>query len=124
MGVTPLDGYGRHKVVQVVSSFYGDVLRSKELGPYFANVHIAGLVEHQALFMAMMMGGPASFTDEQIREVHANLGISDEHFEEMLRLLEQALLRYDVTVEDAADVVARYRTYLPHVVGSSAANGD
>jgi len=54
---TMLEKYGRGRLTQIVSSFYGDVLRSSRLAPYFADVSIAGLIEHQSRFLAMVMGG-------------------------------------------------------------------
>lgn len=40
------------------------------------------LVDHQTKFIALMMGGPASYTDEHLKRVHAHLGIGSTAFGE------------------------------------------
>lgn len=52
--------------------------RSPRLAPFFQHVPMSGLVEHQTMFMAMVMGGPSTFSADQIEEVHQRLGIADE----------------------------------------------
>ena len=116
MGETLLEQYGRIRVAQIVSSFYRDVLRSPRLGHFFADASIQELVDHQAVFMQTAMGGPAVFSDEHLSRAHAHLDIAKEDFDEMMRLLEVNLLRFDVTPEDAAQVVAEYRIKQSHLI--------
>jgi hemoglobin len=55
------------------------------------------------------MGGPASYTDEHLRRVHARLGISTADFREMIALLEDVLQDYDVADSDVEVVLAAIR---------------
>lgn len=123
MGETLLHRYGRVRVAQIVASFYRDVLRSSRLAHYFHDVPMSGLIEHQATFMAMVMGGPPAFSDEEIHIAHSRLGITDEDFEEMLRLLEVNLLKFEVEPEDTTQVVAGYRELQSQVVNSPEGSG-
>jgi truncated hemoglobin YjbI len=124
MGESLLERYGRVTLAKVVTSFYGDVLRSPRLAPFFEHVPMSGLVEHQTMFMVMVMGGPSAFTVEEIEEVHQRLGIADEDFEEMLRLLESSLSKFEFDPDDAATVVAGYRTLQNQVVNHSRSHTD
>ncbi|MGH8914282.1 MAG: group I truncated hemoglobin [Acidimicrobiia bacterium] len=124
MGQSPVDRYGRVRLAQLVASFYADVLRSERLAHYFQHVPMAGLLEHQSMFMVMVMGGPTAFTPEDIEQVHRHLRISEDDFEEMLRLLEKSLLDYEVTLTDAAYVVEGYRKLQRHVVSDPPRRDD
>jgi hemoglobin len=116
MAETILDRFGRVELARIVASFYSDVLRSPRLRPYFDNISIAALSEHQAQFLAAVMGGPSAYPAYQIRRAHSHLGITEEDFEEMLRLLESNLLAFGMDADDAKQVVAGYREMQPAVV--------
>lgn len=123
MDGTLLERYGRVRIAQIVAYFYRDVLRSSVLGHYFHDVSMGGLVDHQAQFMEAVMGGPAMFTNEQIAAAHRYLGITDQDFDEMIRLLEVNLLRFEVTVEDADGVLAGYRVLKDQIIEQRAEGG-
>ena len=109
MSETMLEKYGRGKLAQIVSSFYGNVLRSTQLAPYFEEVSIVGLIEHQSRFLTMVMGGPPAHTDAELETAHFRFDIAEADFEEMLHLLTKSLESYDVDPGDVAQVIARYR---------------
>jgi hemoglobin len=119
MAETMLEKYGRGRLARIVSSFYGDVLQSPRLGHYFDEVSIAGLIEHQARFLAMVMGGPPAYSPHEIEEAHHRFHIIDDDFDEMLRLLETSLLRFEVDPEDVAQVISRYRQMQGSVINPS-----
>src|SRR4051812_20316111 len=75
-------------MARLVFDFYDLVLASERLAPYFARVEMTRLLEHQAKFIASVMGDPPSFTDAKLRDAHAHLTISDAIFDEMIDLLE------------------------------------
>lgn len=120
MGERLLERHGRAKVAQIVASFYNDVLGSPRLARYFHNVSIPGLVEHQAMFLATTMGAPSLFSADDIRYAHAHLEIGGEDFEEMLRLLEDALLRHGFTRAECDEVLSAYRSFQDQVVNERA----
>ena len=49
------------------------------------------LVDHQTKFISSLLGGPASYTDERLKQLHAHISISDQDFDEMAKLLGEAL---------------------------------
>lgn len=95
---------GFAKVRKVVSSFYDRMIDSPRLAPYFDGVDMPALVDHQTKFVAYIMGGPASYTDEQLRRVHAHLRISRSDFAEMVDLLCESLEDHDLADGDVAEV--------------------
>ncbi len=102
---------GFASVSRVVSDFYGHARESTILSPYFEGVDMRRLIDHQTKFVAAMMGGPASFSDEHIQRVHVHLGIDEEAFQEMATLLRFTLEDHDFDETDIAlvlgEVVAR-----------------
>lgn len=113
-----IDRYGEVKVRQMVSAFYGAVLRSPRLGPYFDGVSISGLVAHQAAFMAAVMGGPPSYNDDELAVAHSHLRVDSDDFDEMLRLLEQTLKHFRVSAGDTREVLDGYQSRKPQIVGA------
>jgi hemoglobin len=83
--------------------FYDRALDSDRIGPYFGDVDMRRLVDHQTKFIASLMGGPASYTNETLRNVHAPLAIDEPAFAEVLALLTEVLEDHGV---DPADVDA------------------
>ena len=92
---------GFSTVRKVVSAFYDKILESETLQQYFANVDMRRLIDHQTKFIATVMGGPASYSDEVLRRVHAPLKISQSEFAEMAFLLRETLEDFDL---DEADI--------------------
>lgn len=111
-----IDKYGRVRVRQVVSDFYGAVLRSERLARYFDGVDVHGLMQHQAAFLAAVMGGPARHSDRDIESAHRGLGVDPGDFEEMIRLLRASLEKLEFDPEDIEIITDRYYAYEPTVV--------
>ncbi len=100
---------GFSSVSRVVSSFYDKMLDSPITSPYFANTDMRRLVDHQTRFIAAMMGGPASYTDDHLERVHRDRGITDEAFDETVMLLQEALEEHDFEDEDIHLVLDQVR---------------
>ena len=91
---------GFAKVSRVVMSFYDKVLDSPDVSPFFAGTDMKRLIDHQTKFIAYLMGGPASYSNEQLERVHARLGITEAIFYETMDLLQETLEDYDFEDED------------------------
>jgi hemoglobin len=101
MKSTIFERYGGFaSVSRVVMSFYERMLDSPDTSPYFANIEMKRLIDHQTKFIAAMMGGPASYTNEHLERVHARLGITEDAFMESLVLMRETLEDYDFAEED------------------------
>lgn len=107
-------GFGA--VSRVVSDFYDRVLDSDVLAPWFENAEMRTLVDHQTKFVASLMGGPVAYSDETLRRVHARLGIDRGAFDEMKRLLADALRAHGVPEADGAAVLREIERCAPLIV--------
>ena len=93
--------YGGFKTVsQVVMTFYEMALDSDQIGDHFENIDMGRLIDHQTKFVASVLGGPASFSDDRLAQVHARLAISDPDFDEMCDLLAQAMEEHGMDESD------------------------
>ena len=117
MDATMLARYGGLPVVaRIVLGFYDRVLSSDDLKSYFAGADMRRLVDHQARFIASLMGGPASYTSEYLRDVHAHLDIDAPAFEAMMGLLEDSLREARFAAADVEAIMAEMRARAPYVV--------
>jgi hemoglobin len=111
-----MGGFARVRLM--VSAFYDKVLASERLGPHFQHSDVRRLIDHQTKFMAAMMGGPASFTDEQIARAHQRLGITEGEFDEMSELFRETLEDFGLEPADVDRLHAHVASMRPHVVAS------
>lgn len=101
MSTSMLERYGGFRFLsRMIPSFYEKALDSDILGPYFDGVDMRRLIDHQTKFVAFLMGGPASYTDETIRQVHAHLGIDKPSFEEMVTTFTGTCREHGMVAED------------------------
>lgn len=106
---------GFAKVSRVVMAFYDKILGSPLLAPYFSNTDMKRLVDHQTKFIATLMGGPASYTNEHLERVHAHLGITESAFQESVSLMKETLEDLDFQEEDiqcVGDEMNRRKNYI------------
>ena len=82
MAASIFEQIGGFKTVRkVVSDFYDRILEDDELNPHFAKTNMADLMDHQTKFFATLLGGPASYSKEQMRAIHKTMGITEHEFE-------------------------------------------
>lgn len=106
MQQTPFEKYGGFSTVsRIVMSLYDRLLEDDDVGPFFDDVDMPRLIDHQTKFVSSLMGGPASFSDEHIEAAHRRLSISDAHFDRLKELVEQTLRDFDVAEPDVATVL-------------------
>ena len=107
---------GFSAVSRIVMDFYEQVLDSDVVGDFFENTDMGKQIDHQTKFISSLMGGPASYTNEQLRKVHSHLDILPEHFKEILRLLDQALERNGVNAEDRQYVASQMESRRMYII--------
>jgi len=98
---------GFSAVSKIVMDFYERILDSEKAGDFFEDIEIEKLVDHQTKFIASLMDGPASFTDEHIRHVHTPLSIDDASFDEMVGILAATLKDHGLAQEDVDVVIEK-----------------
>lgn len=109
-GRTLFEQYGGFATVRrIVSAFYEGVLDSPVLAHHFEQVQMRRLIDHQVQFLSSVLGGPASFSDEHLRRVHARFGITTEEFRALLDILEETLEDFDFAPADLDAVLASVR---------------
>jgi hemoglobin len=117
MKATMFDRYGGFGLVhRVVLSFYDKMLDSEIVAPYFDGVDMPALVDHQTKFISQVMGGPASYTNKVLEQVHRNLDITQEAFDEMAGILERTLEEFDFKTEDVGSIMADIKSRQPYIV--------
>lgn len=92
-------GFG--KLNKIVMAFYDRLLDSDDLGPYFDGIEMSRLIDHQTKFIASQLGGPASFSDEQLGKAHASLSVTHSHFDELKRILQSTLNEHGIETDDS-----------------------
>lgn len=120
MARTIFDRYGGFKnISKIVISFYEKITSSPITQRYFENINMKRLIDHQTKFVASMMGGPASYTNEHLERVHANLGITEEAFYEAVDLLNDTLEDHDFDDPDIDAVKQEVLSRKNHIVKKS-----
>ncbi|MEP2027214.1 MAG: group 1 truncated hemoglobin [Paracoccaceae bacterium] len=96
---------GFSTISRVVMSFYDRMLDDDDVGPFFEDVDLPKLIDHQTKFISAIMGGPASFSDEHLAGAHKHLVINDMHFDRLKVLVQETLTDFDVISEDIETVL-------------------
>jgi len=107
---------GFASVSRIVMSFYEKVLDSPIISPYFIATDMKLLIDHQTKFIAFLMGGPVSFSDEHMERIHRHMGIDRRAFDEMVSLLTETLEDYDLDEEDIAAVEKQLEQRAPLII--------
>ena len=106
MASTIYEKYGGFKTIsRIVMDFYDVALDSDQIGDHFEDVDMPRLIDHQTKFISSLLGGPASFSEERLRLVHLNLGISHADYDEMKQLLTGSLRKHGMSDEDIGTVI-------------------
>lgn len=101
MPTTIWDRYGGFTfVAKAVDDFYSRVLVAQELAPYFKNINMERLVEHQIETIGAVMGGPYELNVERLRVAHARFRIRPEHFDQVAVILSSTLKDNGLNTED------------------------
>jgi hemoglobin len=99
---------GFSKVSRVVLAFYDRILDDDLIGPYFDDIDMNRIVDHQTKFISSLLGGPASYTDDQIRKMHSHLKIGPEEFEALVVILREVLAEHGFEDEDIETIVLAF----------------
>lgn len=111
------DRYGGFaSVSKIVMAFYDKVLDSDIAGPYFDDVDMKSLIDHQTKFIAQVMGGPTSFSNEALQSVHAKHNIDRKAFDEVAGLLRESLEDFDVAERDIETIIDEVASRSPYII--------
>jgi hemoglobin len=101
----------------VVSDFYALATSNETLKPFFDGVTMERLYQHQAAFLAVLMGAPTNlYTGRTMKEAHAHLHITEKAFDTMVMCLEQALFGGGIDEADIATMLERVMQFKSQIV--------
>lgn len=89
-------------------SLYDRLLDDDDVGPFFDDVDMPKLIDHQTKFVASLMEGPASFSDAHIAAAHRKMTIQNAHFDRLKALLEETLLEFELGEVDRVQVLQAF----------------
>lgn len=104
----------------VVERFYELVLEDDRLVAYFTDTDLPRLKRHQVLLISQVLGGPAAYDGGDLRQAHAGMAITPEHFGLVVDHLVQALREAGVHAEVIGRVGAILAQVEPDVVAAAA----
>lgn len=113
---------GFSQVSRVVLAFYDKLLDSDDIGPFFDDIDMSKMVDHQTKFVASLLGGPAAYTDAQLRQLHAHLSIENAHFDELKDVLKDTLADHQFEADDIDAVLQEFENRRVLIVGNSDVN--
>ncbi|MBY8977779.1 group 1 truncated hemoglobin [Rhodobacteraceae bacterium NNCM2] len=120
MSNTLYEKYGGFaSISRVVMAFYDKLLDSEEVGPFFDDVDLKRLIDHQTKFVAFLLGGPAEYTGDRLEQFHRHLDIQGRHFDEMKRLLGETLLEHGFSDEDCGSVLKEIEDRRSRIVSTA-----
>lgn len=71
---------GQAAVNAAVDVFYRKVLADDRISDFFDTVDMEEQHKKQKAFLTMAFGGPNEYTGKDMREAHANMNLTEEHF--------------------------------------------
>lgn len=107
---------GFAQISKIVMAFYDKALDSDVIGDYFEDVDLKSLIDHQTKFVATVMGGPSSLSNQALARAHANLGITAEEFHEMTRIFSETLEDFDVEQVDIDQIIADFNSRAQYII--------
>lgn len=106
MSQTLFDKYGGDATVDaLVTKFYEGVLANDTIKHFFENTDMAKLKNHQKAFVALALGSPNPYTGRNMKEAHAGMGLTDDHFDAVVDELTEAMDSLGVSEDDITTVI-------------------
>ena len=123
MAASLFERSGGFATVSRIVSCYDRVLDHDRLAVYFEDIDLPRLMDHQTKFIASVMGGPVSYSDEHLRRVHRRFNITNEDFDAMIGLLESTFLEFKFPPEEVAAVIGDVARRRPVIVAGGDGDG-
>ncbi len=95
---------GADAVDAAVDIFYEKVLADTRINSFFENLDMVAQANKQKNFLTMVFGGPNNYSGLDMRQGHAHLGITEEHFDAVVENLAATLKELGVADSDIAEV--------------------
>lgn len=109
---------GAPAIADVVVTFYTMIMNDPALSPYFEGYDVEQIMGHQHAFLCVATGGPLEYLGRSIREAHAQIHVTNEHFDRVAEHLGAALAGAGVPGDIIANILAKVGAFRSHVVTS------
>jgi hemoglobin len=101
---------GQQAIELVVDDFYKRVLADESVNHFFADTDMAKQRRHQTAFISYALGASKQYEGRSMEIAHTGLNLQPEHFEAIVKHLDEALAVYGVSPEDMNAVNERILT--------------
>ena len=95
---------GENAVDAAVDVFYGKVMADARINHFFENLDMVAQARKQKAFLTMAFGGPNNYTGLDMRNGHAHLALTEEHFTAVVENLAATLAQLGVAANDIQEV--------------------
>lgn len=97
---------GKDAVSAAVDIFYKKVMADPVINHFFANVDMPRQMMKQKMFLTYAFGGMENYTGKNMRDAHAGLKLTDEHFNAVAGHLKATLEELKVPADIQNEVMA------------------
>ena len=110
---------GTKWVSAVVNDFYSTVLSDAELSPFFKNISIASLIEHQIDFVSIALGKETKYIGKSLLNAHKNLNISKRIFDRSVTILMDCFRENGASFADLTEIENIVKTLEDQIVSKN-----
>ena len=97
---------GRPAITAVVDDFVANVAADKRINKFFARANIGRLKARLVEQICQGTGGPCQYRGDDMRSVHAGMGIQNKHFDALVQDLAKSLNKFKVPAREQKELVA------------------
>ena len=110
--------YGEYSTVcKIVTDFYEIMEKNPLTAPFFKNLDMERIFDHQIDFITQALGGPKKYFGKSMKNAHSNLDINDEVFYETLNILDIVLDKHHVEADDKEAIINIIKELKDDIVG-------
>ncbi len=110
---------GTKTIENLMTDFYGRVMKDPELAPYFESVTMDKLIRMQREFFGAALDGPQQYSGLSLAHAHGGRGIKAKHFNRFSQHLLETLKSQGIKESDIAEIIGRVNTYADDIIGGS-----
>ena len=107
---------GTRWVSAVVNDFYSTALSDAELSPFFKNISIASLIEHQIDFVSIALGKETKYIGRSLLNAHKDLNISKRIFDRSVTILMDCFRKNGASFADLTEIENLVKTLDDQIV--------
>lgn len=114
---------GASEAKAIVKEMYESVFVDPELSPFFKDVDRERLQSMQFEFLVAALGGPVNYSGAELQAIHANRGITAQHYVTFVGHLVKTLERRDIDKSVIDKVLGTLAMYRDKIIGGSNVDG-